>query len=164
MSGRANPPNSEFPLGSRVSFVDAWGERPVEGRVTAHYGTDQIRVEDVDGVVYTGLTWRATAVQEGKPSLSRDEALAKAKTRCASDPDIEAEARAAWERVFARIADRASAKRPTPKVFEVHHEQTVARETLLRAIGLGQSPAEGEAAALAAVGLSADLSFEDMLS
>lgn len=57
-----NPPNTNFPLGSKVRMLDAWGRNPVVGRVTAHYGVDQVRVEDTRGVVHTGQTWRVSAV------------------------------------------------------------------------------------------------------
>lgn len=53
-----NPPNKNWPLGTRVDFLDAWGRNPVAGRITAHYGEHEVRVEEPRGVVHTGQTWR----------------------------------------------------------------------------------------------------------
>lgn len=96
--------------------------------------------------------------------MTRDEALRKAKRRCSRNPALAAAARAAWDRVFERISDRASAKRPKPLSFEVRHEEAVAREALLRTIANGGTAESAEADALAAVGLTPDLTFEDMLA
>lgn len=65
----------------------------------------------------------------------------------------QAAARTAWNSVNAAIVERANAKRPTPKVFEVHHEVETARKAFLLAVVDGHDMATCENAARAAVKL-----------
>lgn len=55
---RENRPNTLWPVGSKVSYGDAWGRNPVEGSIKKHYGDTNVLVEDATGVVHFGPTWR----------------------------------------------------------------------------------------------------------
>lgn len=68
-----SPPNTDFPVGTKVSFVDPYGRNPVEARVRRHFGETDVTVEDERGVIYFGATWRIVAVlgapEKPKPSV-----------------------------------------------------------------------------------------------
>jgi hypothetical protein len=63
---RENRPSKLWPIGSKITFADAWGHNLVDGRVIAHYpDPNNILVEDTRGVRHFGQTWRVTS---GVPS------------------------------------------------------------------------------------------------
>lgn len=57
-----NRPNTLWPVGTHVEFVDAWGRNPVQARVIRHINQFEVLAEDARGVRHCGQTWRiATA-------------------------------------------------------------------------------------------------------
>ncbi len=64
----ASPPNTTYPIGTRVGFLDPWGRNPIEGVVARHYGETDILIEDARGVVYFGATWRVESVLGSAPA------------------------------------------------------------------------------------------------
>ncbi len=59
---RENRPSGNWPIGTKVTYADAWGHNPVDGRVISHYANEHnILVEDVRGVRHFGQTWRITS-------------------------------------------------------------------------------------------------------
>jgi hypothetical protein len=59
-----------------------------------------------------------------------NEAVAKVRDMIAAQPSLADAFKAAWGRVCDKIQARALAKRPKPRVFEVHHETEAARVAL----------------------------------
>lgn len=57
MSG-VDQPNSLWPVGSRVTFVDARGFSPRPGQVIRHYNQQEVLIEDDRGVHHFCRTWR----------------------------------------------------------------------------------------------------------
>lgn len=86
--------------------------------------------------------------------METNEIIAKARELCAAHPPLADAFKAAWSRVCDKIEARALAKRPKPRVFEVHHETEIARIALLTAIAEGRAPESGEVEALERVGLA----------
>lgn len=85
--------------------------------------------------------------------MQPNEAIAKVKGMIASKPALGAELTAAWNRVCDRIEERALAKRPKPKSFEVHHETEAARAALMTAIAEGRTVETAELESLNRIGL-----------
>lgn len=74
------------------------------------------------------------------------------KARFAKEPAIEPELWAGWNRICDRIHAHATAMRPKPKSFEVHHLSEVARKAYLESFVAGSDIPAAENAALAAIG------------
>lgn len=62
-------PNTLWPIGTSVEFVDAWGRNPITGRVARHYGESNVLVEEPRGVVHFGATARITSDPPAELSL-----------------------------------------------------------------------------------------------
>ena len=85
--------------------------------------------------------------------MTPNEIVDVVKTKCAGDPVFHESLKHAFDRVLDKIGDRAKARRPVARVFEVHHENEVARLALFTAIAEGRSIEKAENEALARVGL-----------
>lgn len=86
--------------------------------------------------------------------MTPNETIEKVKAMCAKHPPLRDALQAAFDRVCAKIEARAIARRPKPKVFEVHHETQVARLALMEAVAAGRAPESGEVEALERIGLA----------
>lgn len=53
-----NRPNTLWPIGTPVLFLDAWGKKPVYGKVIRHYKEHEVLVEELSEVRHFGQTWR----------------------------------------------------------------------------------------------------------
>ncbi|NSZ73920.1 hypothetical protein G6L74_09220 [Agrobacterium tumefaciens] len=63
-----NRPNSLWPVGTKVTYLNAYGLEPVDGVVIKHYGATNVLVEDGRGVRHFGATWRiSNAPPSSKP-------------------------------------------------------------------------------------------------
>lgn len=85
--------------------------------------------------------------------MKPNEIILKVREMCAADKQVEAAIKAGWNAICDKIEKRALAKRPKPKVFEVHHETEVAKLAYLTAIVEGKTNEVAQGAAEAAVGL-----------
>jgi hypothetical protein len=56
-----NRPNTLWPVGTVVTFVDAWGANPLRGRVIRHYGTVEALIESAGEIRHFCQTWRITS-------------------------------------------------------------------------------------------------------
>lgn len=81
----------------------------------------------------------------------------RARAMAARDPELGAALGRAWGEVAAEVEGRMLARRPRPKVFEVHHATEVARARFLEVFLERGMCAEIGAEALAAAGFSVDI-------
>ncbi|KDR87703.1 hypothetical protein L905_19080 [Agrobacterium sp. TS43] len=71
-----NRPNVLWPVGTKVTYLNAYGLEPVEGVVIKHYGETNVLVEDGRGVRHFGATWRiATAPPSSKMIVDLDDLI-----------------------------------------------------------------------------------------
>lgn len=85
--------------------------------------------------------------------MKPNEVVTKVRELCAASKEAETAIKAGWNVVCDKIEKRALAKRPKPKVFEVHHETEVARLAYLKAIAEGKTPDAAQVVGANAVGL-----------
>jgi hypothetical protein len=86
-------------------------------------------------------------IDQRRPTMTPNEANAKAQKLFTADPALLAGAKDAWVRVCDAIEARALKARPLPKAYEVRHETDTARAAFLTAIANGETPRAAEAAA-----------------
>lgn len=85
--------------------------------------------------------------------MKPNETVAVVQSMVAADPALGIAMNAAWNRICDKIEARALARRPKPKVFEVHHDLQVARLAFLEGVVAGCGVDAAEAESLAKVGL-----------
>lgn len=71
-----NRPNTLWPIGTKVTYLNAYGLEPVDGVVIKHYGDFNVLVEDGLGVRHFGATWRiSTAPPSPKSAVDLDDLI-----------------------------------------------------------------------------------------
>lgn len=71
-----NRPNTLWPVGTKVTYLNAYGLEPVDGIITRHYGETNVLVEDARGVRYFGATWRISSQPPAaKPIVDLDDLI-----------------------------------------------------------------------------------------
>ncbi|MEH0291812.1 hypothetical protein V6R98_02185 [Agrobacterium sp. CCNWLW71] len=71
-----NRPNTLWPVGTKVTYLNAYGLEPVDGAVIKHYGETNVLVEDARGVRHFGATWRiATTPPSPKQIVDLDDLI-----------------------------------------------------------------------------------------
>jgi hypothetical protein len=71
-----NRPNTLWPVGTKVTYLNAYGLEPIDGVVIKHYGETNVLVEDPRGVRHFGATWRIfTAPPSPKRTVDLDDLI-----------------------------------------------------------------------------------------